>query len=103
MRDETQDGEPVEPSWPPPGGLPLGPGWEPDGGLWGEPGPGRVELFAGPLDGLHLDVSSLSPAETVQGVALDAGSGCTYPGGFSVYRRTSPDSDRMHWEGDFAP
>lgn len=69
----------------------------------GEPGPGRVELFAGPLDGLHLDVSSLSPAETVQGVALDAGSGCTYPGGFSVYRRTSPDSDRMHWEGDFAP
>ncbi|GAA4837722.1 hypothetical protein GCM10023235_11000 [Kitasatospora terrestris] len=101
MSDTPGNGEPIRPSWPTLSGLPLGPGWEPD--LWPEPATDRLELLAGPLDGLHLDVTPFTPTELARGIALEAGDGCAYPGGFSVYRRHPEDPDRMRWERDTPP
>lgn len=94
----------MKPAWPDPvRSEPHGPGRGPGTGLWSEPGAGRLELFAGPLDGSYLDVLPLTLTEIAGGVVLDSGEGCTHPGGFSVYRWSPTHPGRMCWEGDIAP
>ncbi|GAA5051602.1 hypothetical protein [Streptomyces similanensis] len=66
------------------------------------PKPGRVyvELVGGPLDGLLLDVTGWTRAETDAGVALPTELGRYGAGGRATYGPRPGDPRRFDWNGD---
>ncbi|MGW1044769.1 hypothetical protein [Streptomyces sp. NPDC002547] len=58
-----------------------------------------VELVAGPLDGLLLDVTDWSARERVEGVSLRTEIGRYGPGGRALYVPRL-DGRRFDWHGD---
>ncbi len=65
-----------------------------------QPGHDYVELVAGPLDGLLLDVTGWTDAEREDGGALMTEIGRYGPGGRAHYGPTPGDTQRWTWQGD---
>lgn len=65
-----------------------------------EPGRDYVDLVAGPLDGLLLDVTGWSAAQRAEGAALPTEIGRYGPGGRAQYAPRSGDPRRWDWHGD---
>jgi len=66
------------------------------------PQPGHVyrELVGGPLDGLLLDVTDLTPVQLAEGAALRTEIGSFGPGGRATYGPRDGDQRRWDWQGD---
>ncbi|MEU4181046.1 hypothetical protein [Streptomyces sp. NPDC026589] len=68
---------------------------------YAEPGHEYLDLVGGPLDGLLLDVTGLTPEERVTGGALlITNNGAYGPGVRSDYEPRPGDPGRWHWQGD---
>jgi hypothetical protein len=85
-------------------GLPVVRAWRHSGNhcspLEDRPGPGRVHLRGGPLDGAHLESGSGSgPGGTRRGIRLIA-FGVTAPVGLALYVPEPGRTDSLVWQGD---
>ncbi|MFM9370568.1 hypothetical protein [Streptomyces sp. Da 82-17] len=65
-----------------------------------QPGRSYVQLVAGPLDGLLLDVTGWTPQETASGAALETELGRFGAGGRALYEPRPGDPVRWDWSGD---
>lgn len=67
---------------------------------YARPGHAYVELVAGPLDGLLLDVTGWSAAERADGAALTTEIGAHGSGGRAIYAPRPGTGERWDWRGD---